>query len=201
VLLAGTPIFTALLSAVLGQERVGPRAWIGALATVAGIAIVVSTTVGEGGSMSGNLLMVGASAAWAIYTVGGRPLVEKYGPIRLTAWTLGIGTVGVVLAGVPDLVGLDLRSIPAGAWGAVVYAGALSVGVAYLMWNYGVRHIGNTRTAVYSNLVPVMALVVAWVWLKETPSPAQVIGAVIIIAGVSVVQRRSSRRRPLGVSV
>lgn len=190
VLLAGAPIATALLSAILGHERVGWRTWAGVLATVAGIALVVGTADQAGGSLLGDLLMILAAFSWAGYTVGARPLVEHYGAVPVTAWTLSLGTVFVVLAGIPDLLRTDIGALSAGSWLAIVYAGALSIGLAYLIWNYGVRHLGNTRTAVFSNLVPVVALAVAWVWLDEVPLPRQMAGAAVIIAGVSLVQAR-----------
>ena len=60
----------------------------------------------------------------------------------------------------------------------------LAIAVAYLIWNYGLEHIGAPRTAAFSNLVPVMALITATVWLSEQPSPLQIFGAAIIIGGV-----------------
>ena len=53
--------------------------------------------------------------------------------------------------------------------------------------------IGQSRTSVYQNLVPVVALAAAWLWLAETPTPQQLIGAAVILGGV-VVARRSRRR-------
>jgi drug/metabolite transporter (DMT)-like permease len=191
LLLAGTPMLTALLSAAVGHERVGWQSWLGAGATIAGIALIVGSAAGESGSMiKGDLLMILASVAWAGYTVGSRPLVEHYGAIAVTAWTLCIGAIGVVLVGLPDLARTQLTALPLGAWLSVVYAGAMSIGVAYLIWYHGVRQIGNTRTAVYSNLVPVVALAVAWAWLDETPALHQVLGALIIIGGVTLAQAR-----------
>ena len=72
----------------------------------------------------------------------------------------------------------------------VAYAGAFSIGVAYLIWYYGVRQLGNTRTAVFSNLVPVVALAAAWIHLGEVPHLSQVAGAAVIIGGVTLAQIR-----------
>jgi drug/metabolite transporter (DMT)-like permease len=66
----------------------------------------------------------------------------------------------------------------------VFYAGVLSIAVAYVLWYRGVQLLGNSRTAVYSNLVPVAALVTAWLWLGETPTGKQLIGASVILAGL-----------------
>lgn len=193
VLLAGTPIVTALLSAAAGHEAVARRTWVGVIATFAGIALVVfagGTEAGGGSTLIGDLLMVGASLSWAIFTVGSRDLIDRYGAIQVTAWSLLIGAAGLFLIGLPDLLRTDLRAVSTSAWVGVVYAGALSVGVAYMIWYHGVRQIGNTRTATYSNLTPIVALLAAWLQLGEVPRAGQVLGAAVIIAGISLAQRR-----------
>jgi drug/metabolite transporter (DMT)-like permease len=196
VLLAATPILTALLSAAAGHERVRRRTWAGVIATFAGIILVVLAGGDHSGGESrllGNLMMVAASCSWALYTVGSRDMVGKYGAVQFTAWTLWIGALLLFLAGVPDIVRTDLAAVSRGAWIGVVYAGALSIGVAYLIWYYGVSVIGNTRTAAYSNLVPVVAVSAAWLQLGEVPRAGQIIGAAVIIGGITLAQTRSAR--------
>jgi drug/metabolite transporter (DMT)-like permease len=75
-------------------------------------------------------------------------------------------------------------SLGIGVWGALVYSGFGALAVAGLFWLRGVRVLGPTRTAMYVNLQPVMALLVAWAALGETPTPAQLGGTAAIIAGV-----------------
>lgn len=192
LLLAGTPIITALLSAMMGHERVRPRVWISVAATFGGILLVVLGGRAElqtgRGTLLGDLLMFGASVAWAYYTVGSRPLVERYGPLPIAAWTLWIGTAGLLCAGLLDTLHTDWQHVHASTWAALVYAGVLSIGVAYIIWYYGVDKLGNTRTAVYSNVTPVIALGVAWLWLGEVPTAAQLFGAAVIVTGVTVAQ-------------
>lgn len=193
VLLAGTPIVTALLSASAGHERVRLRAWTGVLTGFAGIALVIAAggrTEGADGSVAGNLVMLGACLAWAVYTVGSRDLVARYGPIPVTAWTLWAGTLVIVTIGLPALARTNLGALPVAAWGGVIYAGMLSIGVAYLIWYQGVRQLGNTRTAAFSNLVPIVALTAAWIGLAERPAPLQLLGAAIVIGGVTLTQSR-----------
>jgi drug/metabolite transporter (DMT)-like permease len=190
VLLAGTPILTALLSSVIGHERVTGRMWWGVGLTFGGIVMVVAAGQGlGGGTLKGDLLMLGASCAWSAYTVGSRDLVARYGSVPVTAWTLWIGTAGLVALGVPEVLRLEPGTLTPAIWGAIVYAGALSVGMAYLIWYAAVRRIGNTRTAVFSNLTPAVALLVAWLWLGEVPAAGQVAGAAVIIAGITLVSR------------
>ncbi|MEJ2184314.1 MAG: DMT family transporter [Gemmatimonadota bacterium] len=192
LLLAGTPIITAMLSSALGHERLAPRVWIGVLATVVGMGLVVgSEPIHVGGdSLAGDLLLLAAAICWSAYTVGARNLVRRYGTMRVTAWTLWVGAVLLFLVGLPDLLTLP-APLSAGTWGSVAYSGILGIGVAYLLWYAGVRHLGNTRTATFANIVPVLALAVAWLWLGEVPNLRQVAGAAVIIAGVSLARHRA----------
>ena len=195
LLLAGTPILTALLSASLGHEQVRARTWLGVICTFAGIVLIVAGgATGEGGSahsVEGDLLMLGASITWSIYTVGARPLVQRHGSVNATAWTLWAGTLGLLICGAPALVRIDLRTLGAGTWAAIAYAGLLSIGLSYMIWYYGVSKLGNTRTSSYSNATPVIALLAAWLTLGEVPRLVQAIGAAIIIGGVTIAQSGS----------
>lgn len=200
LLLAATPILTALLSAAVGHERVGTRTWAGVIATFVGIALVVllgGNTTGGRSTVVGDLLMLGASLAWAVYTVSSRNLIARYGSVLFTAWTLWIGTIGLCLLGARDVAALDVGNVSRAAWFGVVYAGALSIGVAYLIWSYGVSQIGNTRTATYTNLVPVVALLAAWLQLAEVPTHGQVLGAAVILGGITLAQATTRVRPPL----
>lgn len=192
VLLTTSPIFTAMLSAWLGHERIRPAAWIGIVAAALGIGLVI----GSGGdglrfgtdTLLGDLLLVGAAAVWSVYTVGARDPIRKYGSVRVTAWTLWVGAGLLVLVGLPDLVRLE-GGVEPGAWAAVLYAGFLGLGLSYLLWYRGVRVLGNTRTSAFGNLVPIFAIFIAWPMLGEVPNLWQLVGAVVIIAGIRLVRR------------
>ncbi len=193
LLLAATPVWTAILSAGFGHEKLSGGVWLGVLATVVGIALVV---LGGGGGVGmsaatfrGDVLMMAASVGWATYTVAARGPIARYGTMAVTGWTLWIGTALLVLLGIPDLVAQDWSRVSPGVVAALVYSGVLSIAVAYLFWYRGVRVLGSTRTATFSNVVPVLALVVAWIWLGEVPTLLQVAGAAVIIGGVRLTRR------------
>lgn len=188
LLLATTPIWTLLLSAAAGHERPSTRVLTGIALTLVGIVLVIlgrgDGMALEGSTLAGDLLMLGAAVLWSGYTVWGRKPVSRYGPLRMTAWSLWIATPAIFLMGLPSLLSTDLGGVSAGAWLGVAYAGVLSIAVAYVLWYRGVQLLGNSRTAVYSNLVPVAALLTAWVWLGEVPAAGQILGACVILAGL-----------------
>lgn len=199
LVLSTTPIWTLILATVLGQEEHGMVVWLGVLATLGGMVLVVvgsGAAVGiEGGLAVGDLLLVAAAITWSAYTVGAQDLTRRYGALPVTAWTLWIGSVGLVAAGVGPVLKMDLSTVTPLAWASVAYAGIMAIAIAYLLWNRGVERIGGPRTAAFSNLVPVVALVTAALWIGERPSPLQITGATVIIAGVWLARAAGQRER------
>ena len=197
ILLATTPVWTLALSTLRRHEAPGRLVWLGVIATIVGMVLVVVGGTGsvgfQGASLKGDLLMVGAAITWSTYSVGSRNLVRKYGSLPVTAWTLWVGATGLTLLGLPTLITAPPVNASPMAWGGVAYAGILAIGLAYILWYRGVQKIGNARTAAYANLTPVVALMVAWVWLGEVPTTLQVGGAGVVLAGLSLA-RLSGRK-------
>jgi drug/metabolite transporter (DMT)-like permease len=190
LILALTPILTAFFSMLTGHERPGWRTWAGAALSVLGIGLVTGAgALLEGhAALVGNLILVVAAAVWALYTVGARPIVDRYGSIQTTAWTLWVGTIGLVALGTPALLCQRWEVVGAKAWGGLFFSALFAIGLAYLIWYRGVERIGNTRTAIFSNLTPVVAMIAAAVLLKESPTGWAVLGAVLTLGGVMVVR-------------
>jgi drug/metabolite transporter (DMT)-like permease len=69
----------------------------------------------------------------------------------------------------------------------------LALSVAYWIWYIAVQRIGNARTAVYSNMIPVVAMIVAVVWLGEPVQLTKALGALAILGGVGLTRIGHSR--------
>ncbi|HSM37042.1 MAG TPA: DMT family transporter [Longimicrobiales bacterium] len=200
ILMATAPVWTAALAVPLAREQVGGAAWLGILLTVAGVTLVVlggaSASIGEA-TLAGDLLTLGAAFAWGLYTVLSIPFVRRYGPLPVTVWTMWVGAVVLPWLGIGQLREVGIGSLGWAAWAAVAYAGVLSITVAYVLWYRGVQALGGARTATYGNLVPVVAIGVAWAWLGERPAPLQLVGAALTVSGIAIARRRP--RPPVAV--
>lgn len=193
LVLASSPAFIALLGRLRGTERIRPVAVVGIALSIAGVALVLFGNARNpsesASSLLGALLVLCGCLAWSIYTVYLQPYTHRYGGLALSAVTMAAGAVPLVLIALPEVRRTDLAAVPMVAWGAVAYSGILALVVAYYLWYRGVRVLGPTRTAMYSNLQPAIALLVAWVTLGEVPTAFQVTGMLMIGAGVVLTRR------------
>lgn len=187
LLLAASPALIAVIGRWLGVERIGAKGYGGVALSMLGIALVVlggSIHETAGGSLTGDAIVIAAAVCWAWYTVLLKPLADRVSLIDISALTLVGGMIPLLFISAPSFAATAWRSVTPQTWGAMVFAGIGSLVIGYLGWYRGVRVLGPTRTAIYSNLQPVIALGVAWMMLGEQPTAWQGAGAVTIIAGV-----------------
>lgn len=187
LLLAATPVFIALIGRTLGIERIGPRGYAGIVASVAGISLVIFGKPATGlaaPSMAGDLLVLLGSLCWSAFTVMLKPYAARVNPVRVAALTMLGGAIPLALVSLPAILDTSWQRLPAAAWWAIAYSGIGALVIAYLLWYRGIRVLGPTRTAMYGNLQPVIALIVAWLWLREVPTLWQGVGTAGILGGL-----------------
>jgi drug/metabolite transporter (DMT)-like permease len=188
LMLGGVPVYVSLIGAVVGLERLNWHGWLGCLMAFGGIALIVAgsgqTVEVRGESLLGTLLVLGSALAWAVYTVLSRPLLQRHPPLKVTALTMLAGTPALLLATAPEWWAQDWTAVPWQGWLGVAYSTVLAIGLAYVIWNTGVKTVGSARTAVYKNLQPVIAMLIGWLWLGESLGWLQIAGAAVILIGV-----------------
>jgi drug/metabolite transporter (DMT)-like permease len=187
LIIASAPAFIALIARARGMERVRPLTLIGIALSVVGVAFVMigsaTSSTGEA-TLLGSLLVFFGVLCWSIYTIGLQPFTTRVDIIQLSAVTMVGGAVPLLIASTSALLGTNWPAVGIGGWLALFYSSVISMGVAYFFWYRGLRVLGPTRTAVYANLQPIVALLVAWPLLNEVPTVFQAVGAATIIAGV-----------------
>lgn len=184
-----SPVAVALASAVAGHERVPRAQWAGVLLSVVGVYFVVGGHADFGAeSMLGDMLTLCAVACWAVYTVGARPLLARYSPLAVTGLTMLIGMAVYVPATMPELRVVKWDAVHPWAWAALVLSALLALNLAYLIWYTSVQRIGNIRTSVYSNIIPLVAMSVAALTLGERLTGRKIAGAACVLSGVALTR-------------
>jgi drug/metabolite transporter (DMT)-like permease len=188
LILAAAPAFIALLSWMRGVESVSARAWAGIILSIAGVGIVMvgsaSTGMSEQGSLIGVLIVFCGVICWSIYTVGLQPLTHRVDAVQLSALTMAGGMIPLAFATPSAISSIASAHASQAAWWCVFYSSVISMGIAYLFWYRGIRVLGPTRTSVYGNLQPIVAILTGWIALSEAPTIWQLAGTVAIIGGI-----------------
>jgi drug/metabolite transporter (DMT)-like permease len=142
----------------------------------------------------GDLLSLGAAAAFGAYGVINQPLTARYPPRELMSYGLALGGLLVTLVGIPAMAQQDWGAVSLPAWVILVYAVVGPVYLAYALWNWAIRHRGIPRTVVYGFLVPVLGGGIAVLALDERVGFEQAVGGLLVLAGLLVT--RLSRQAP-----
>jgi drug/metabolite transporter (DMT)-like permease len=197
LIIATTPVITALLAMATGMDTPNVIKLVGAFVSLAGVAIVIGASQGiaMGGSLVGDLLTLVAAGCWAIYSVFGAKILRRHSPLVTTTWAIVAGTLFIAPLGVAQLVNADLSgglsSLGLPIILAVIYSGTLAAGFSNVIVLHGVKLLGPTRVTALQFLVTPLAVVFAAVLLGETIGWVQVVGGVIILGGVALIRRGS----------
>ena len=211
ILNATVPLFTIVLAAaLLADEYITPAKISGLALGFAGVVVLASPNLTAAGAdedaaaaVAGMAAVAAAGFFYALASVyvrrriTGMPIVEQPDgstraplPVEIalgtTASALLMITVLAVLFERPE-GGLITVPQTVGAWVGVVWLGALGTGVAYLIFYRLIARWGATRTTLVTYVIPLVAIVVGYIFLDERLRPIELIGAALIIGGVILV--------------
>ncbi len=190
VAIGATPILTGLVT------RKVTRRWLFATAVaVAGLVLLVGGQASDGSvlhpSLLGILLALGASASYATYIIAGNAAAARglpTTPYLATAFTVSALLTLPVLA----VQGADWALRPAGLE-LVAYLAVVPTVVAYSLFNRGLRGVRPATASTLALLEPVVAALLATIVLGERLSPVAVTGALLILAGLVLIVRSTTR--------
>jgi drug/metabolite transporter (DMT)-like permease len=197
LIVGATPALLAVASALLGRERISLLHWIGAGVSGMGIYLVVGLGASFGGAtVRGDLMVLAAMICWTTFTLGAVPLIRRHSPLYITGMTMVFGGLPYVVIATPQILRVPWLEVSAWTLGALVLSATLALNLAYIIWYVGVQRLGPARTSIYSNGVPVVAMLVAWVWLGEPLTWYKILGAAAVIGGVLLTRLGRHLLRP-----
>jgi len=187
---ATTPVWIFILAVIHLKEKTGWRRVLGIVLALAGVVVIMLSGSIEISTkyLWGDLIILVSVFAWAYYTILGKPLVQKYGAIRMTAYSLTVGTVLYFPFGLYRAMAYDYSKATPAAWGSVLYLALGMSVVVYVLWYWVLKRMEASRLAVYHNIQPVVATAIAWLMLGEQITSAFVVGGAIVLTGLILAE-------------
>jgi drug/metabolite transporter (DMT)-like permease len=194
-LLTGTiALWTAIIAVAVGQERLDARHWIGVLAGLGGVVLIIvgggqAGAVG-GGSVVGDAYALLVAISWAVYSVLIRPLMTRYSALQISAFVMTVGTAILVPFAIPDLLAQDWSHIGTPAIAGLLYATFPSVVLTNILYFTAIHRVGAARASLYIYLEPFLGVLFAVWLLAEGVSITQLVGGLIVVGSILVARPR-----------
>ncbi len=192
LLYALTPLVVFLFARGILRERTPWSSLLGIGTAFAGVVLILLERGlrSEIGILQGDLLILVAVFGWALYTVLSKPLLARYDAMAVTTGAIVIGTVMALPALLVPGAIPPLHQIAPPVWLAILYLAIGTSVIAYPLWMYALRHLDAAKVAIATNTQPILTGVLSWIIFRERFTGIFMIGAVMILAGVTWVETR-----------
>jgi drug/metabolite transporter (DMT)-like permease len=194
------PLLVALWARFVMHEPVRRRIWLALVLALAGLTVMVEAWTGGGRlSAAGVAASLAAAGAYAVYVLMAERAVTQRDPLSLTCYGFAIAAVFWLIVQpvwrfpferVDDSISLlgRLDDVTAPTWLPLLFVVVAGTMLTFGLIVTALRHLPATRVAIVATLEPVVATAVAWLWLEESLSPEQFLGAVSVMLGIVVAQ-------------
>ena len=191
ILIALGPVFMVILSFVFLGEKAASKVVFALILAVMGILVLSadSVSLSDLGSLAGILSAVLGALCYAIFTVGGKPLVQKYGSAPTTIFAGLVGTVMLLPLLSPGFFA-QMGTLDRSGWLSVLYLGILSSGFGYLMFYALLSRKAVLSFSIQLYLIPIVGVVGGWLLLGESVTLYTVVGGAMVLAAVGLVTRK-----------
>src|SRR5215210_1239425 len=185
------PVWGMLLGFALGWERPRATGILGVGLCLVGVgAIVYGSLDFAGTSLLGDALILVAAVFWGSYTVLTLSLLRRYSALAVATYAMILGGLAAFPLAALDQSSLDLAALDGLTWAAATYSALCSSAFGFAAWGWGVSRVGANRVLIYQYLVTLTGVSTGILLLGEDFGVGQLVGAVVILAGVYLARRR-----------
>lgn len=188
LIIAMNPIIISLCSSILFKERLTLIKGAGILISFAGAAIVISygrlANIIERPVSHGDLLVFGCVLSWVSYSLIGKSVMKGLSPLVSVGYSSAVGAMALLVPAAFNGVFTKMRFISLLEWNSLFYLGFFGTVLGFFWYYEGINRIGPMKASVFINLVPVSAIILSYLILKETVTGSLISGGLLVISGV-----------------
>lgn len=196
------PVFTLLISILLGHDRLSLRRFLGVLLAAGGVIYLVDPLRADfsAGSTLGNLLIITNCLSYGAYIAISRNLFQKYGALQVITWVFVVGSIFSIGPGIYALQDGRMLTATWTIWLILLYIVLVPTVGAYYLNAWALTRVLPSTVAVYIYLQPLIAFALAPIVLGEKWTVRTLLASLLIFAGVAVVTRPGRSRAVKEVS-
>jgi drug/metabolite transporter (DMT)-like permease len=188
-LLINTSVFFIMfLGAVFLREKLTWWKIVGAIVGFAGVAVLLGNfTFNLSGHVIGDILIIVSAFLWAVYSIYGKKVADKYHPLTVLNYVFIIGTIGLIpfYLFTPHS---SVTSIPAVAWAAILFLSLFCSIFAYVIYNIALEKMDASRVAVYIYFVPLSTIVLSMIVIHESITTTTLGGGLMVLLGMYLAE-------------
>ncbi|MEE9336692.1 MAG: DMT family transporter [Methylococcaceae bacterium] len=187
------PTFVVLLSAVIFRRPITLREVMALLLSYAGMIWVFQENMQQGSSdvLKGSVLVLLSAISFALFLMGSGMMVKRIGSGRFTAYSMTVACIATLVhfASVHDFT---LLKLPRQVYYLAALMALFSTVIPAFLMNAGIQRIGSGTASMISSVGPIGTLILAYIFLGEELSSAQIIGTFLVLTGVFIASRAKS---------
>ena len=200
IITSATPVMILVFSIALG-ERLRSRAVVGIGVATFGLLVLnlFGSSEAEAGNqhLTGALLVIGAVAGEALYTILGKAVSDRLTPTTQAFWVSLYGLLMFIPFAVIEWPGFDIAETEPAGWFAIGYSAVFVTVVAFSLWFYGLRHVPASLAGIFTGMIPVTAVVLAAIVLGESIGWAHILGIACVLIAIGLI---ATERQPAPVT-
>jgi len=198
LIVATCPAFIAVASALFLKERLTFVRAMGIPVSILGAAVVISRgdlrQVAVGGVGLGELFILGCVLSWTAYSLIGKVVMQRLSPLTSVSYSSVAGAAALAVpAWFEGLPGAFSR-VSLLDWTSIAYLAVFGTVIGFVWFYEGVKLIGTTRAGLFINFVPISAVILAFLILREPMTWSLAAGAALVLSGVYLTNRAPKRR-------
>ena len=196
VLMAVEPLVTSVAAAVFLREHIGPRRWIGFALGMSGVALLNGFLIGnfQWAGLLASVIFVSSFVCETVFSIMGKPLIERAGMMKVLSLGLIFGTAGNLLID-GGRTFRAARAMPPHMWWLVLYLAIICTALGYAFWFVVIRETDVNVVALTIFAQPLAGVAIAGIWLREPLHWGQFWGSAAIVAGLVIGLSRQVKPR------
>lgn len=193
IIVAGNPVFIALLSRLLFKEPLTRTKIAGVAMCLTGAAVVIGRgnplALFSGGLSLGDMAITGAMFSWVAYSLLGKQAMGRVSPLAAVTLSCLAGMLMLLPPALSEGLRVQAARLTYTGWASILFLGVLGTGVGFLWFYQGIRAIGASKAAVFINFVPVSAAIMGALILGEPIDASILAGGALVLTGVALTNR------------